>query len=135
MLEAFLDREPVRKIIDRRFVLVRLTVYEDEAHKALENEGARGLFQSWGSSDTPLPFYAILDEKGVPVVASDRPYRKAVKGDERIAYPIAYGAIGAFLRFLKEGNPSITDKELWVLRHELEEVDKGWTEWVRTPPK
>lgn len=117
-LDAFLARPPVQAIFSRRFVVTRLDVLESGGNARQENLGGKQLLDSLGPPNTPLPYYAILDHAGKPIVTGNRPSSRA--DATTIAFPLAYGSIGVFLRFLKEGNPSIPDGELWTLRGELE---------------
>jgi hypothetical protein len=66
-----------------------------------------------------IPFYVTLDAKGAPRSSSIRPLTPGAPA-ENLGYPGSTEEIKAFLAFLKEGAPSLTEAETTILARELD---------------
>ena len=119
-LEATLARPAVKAIMDRHFVIQWLTIQERGAKQALDNPGGAELYQRWtGGAKSGIPFYLVLDAKGLPVSSSIRSLAPGAEAGN-MGYPGSPEEIQGFLALLKDGAPSLTATELETLGRELD---------------
>jgi thiol-disulfide isomerase/thioredoxin len=113
-LDAFLSDPKMKALVEKGLVVVHLDVQESEGKKSLENPGGNELLTSLNGAG--LPFYAILDKNGKPVIDSN-----AKPGDKRsnVGYPAAPEEIGHFLRMLEKGAPKLTASDRERVRYWL----------------
>ncbi len=58
-----LAKEPLAQVLEKHFVIVRLSVHENVGSMYQENEGSLALLKEWSKGvDTGVPYYAVLDE-------------------------------------------------------------------------
>ena len=72
-LDAFMNDPKFKQVFNDNFVVVKLTVLEDDAHKKDENPGGADEMDQLGFKDAGLPVFAILDPTGNVVINSLRP--------------------------------------------------------------
>lgn len=104
-LDKFLDTTDEGKMVKSGLEVVHLTVQENGAKKAEENEGGIELMKKWGSDQAGLPFMVVLDAKTLkPIINSF-----AKEGDTKTntGYPAAPEEIAHFMKMLEKGAPKI----------------------------
>ncbi|MCX6382654.1 MAG: thioredoxin family protein [Armatimonadetes bacterium] len=109
-LEAVLEEEDVRKVMETHYNFVRLDVQENEKKRSLENPGGGRVLEELGGTKAGLPFYAILDANGKKISDSLRMPKEA-----NIGYPGSAEEIEAFENILKETAPKMTESERKVV--------------------
>ncbi|MGB2887276.1 MAG: thioredoxin family protein [Candidatus Acidiferrales bacterium] len=115
-LDAFLDASEIRPIVEKYFVLTKLSVAENAGkHPELESPGGEELDARFGGADekggvTGVPFLVFLDAKGELIVNSNRPVQGHPEGDN-IGYPAAPYEIDWFMAMLKKAVPEMTPDE------------------------
>jgi thioredoxin-related protein len=63
-LDDLLNSAAFKSDFDTSYVIVHVTVLEDDKHKADENPGGMDLLASLGGKDGGIPFFAIFDPTG-----------------------------------------------------------------------
>jgi thiol-disulfide isomerase/thioredoxin len=63
-LDAFLDSPGASKVLSRHYVLLHLTIWENNDKSVLNNPGAEELFEKWGGRGGGIPFVAFTDTTG-----------------------------------------------------------------------
>lgn len=114
-LEAFLQHAKIKPLLESRFVIVRLDVQEHGAKKALENPNGLSLLKDLGGEDHGLPFLALLEAGGQPLVTS----RPPGEGAQNIGYPVAPDEIAWFIQMLRKGAPAISEADVQTIAAEL----------------
>jgi thiol-disulfide isomerase/thioredoxin len=99
-LEAFLQSRDVKPVIDKHFVLVRVTVWETKNKIVLNNPGGEELMDRLrkGTDHSGIPFYAVIDKTRAPIVTG---------GD----YPGRTNEIETFLAMVTKAAPAMTPAE------------------------
>ena len=101
-----------RAELDRHYVFVRLDVERDAHAEAIRRRVK-------GDDPGDVPWYAILDEAGNPLVNSDSVVLAGATGRANIGYPRSKEGIDHFIRMLKETAPRLTEEALASLRKSL----------------
>jgi thioredoxin-related protein len=118
--ENFVKAPDTGPIITANFVVVNLTVQEEEADKkALENAGGERLMFTWGGASSGLPFYVFLDGTGQKVADSN-----AMPGGKNIGFPAVPEEIAAFMRLLDKTAPRLSTADRRVLEASLQKTAK-----------
>ncbi len=113
-LDKFIAVEANKKILEKHFVIVHLTVMEPEDKKHLENAGGMELMLSLKGADQGIPFYAFVDKNGKAIVNSRRP-TEANKDGSNVGHPVAPEEVAWFMEMLKKGAPKMTAQERTTL--------------------
>jgi thioredoxin-related protein len=82
---------------------------EDKA-KALQLPGADHVFDTYAPPSVGLPYMVVLDETGKKVTDS------IMSNGENFGYPVTPEEVVGFDEMMKKASPSITHKELQILR-------------------
>jgi len=120
-MEAFMEDRKIRPILEKYFVIASLSVLEERGkHPELDSPGAEKLLKEFGGESDGIPFIVFLDEKGQPLIDSNRPSKGKQKG-ENIGYPAAPEEIDWFMQMLRKTLPSLTESdaraiEAWLRR-------------------
>jgi thiol-disulfide isomerase/thioredoxin len=69
-LDAFLDSPGASKVLSRHYVLLHLTIWENNDKSVLNNPGAEDLFQKLGGRDG-IPFVAFTDKAGHTIASGN----------------------------------------------------------------
>ena len=88
------------------YVVVKLTVQEDDDKKPLENPGAEGMMNAWGGSDSGLPFYVFLNAEGEKIADSN-----AMPKGRNIGFPATGQEVEAFVSLLERTAPRLNAAE------------------------
>src|SRR5512140_2094700 len=108
-LEKLTVLPATKPVFDRYYEVAWLTVDERASRKSLENPGADELRTRIGGDGVALPFYAVVDPKGVVVATS---VRRGLDGKkENIGFPGTPDEVEAFLAVFRAGAPDLTDSE------------------------
>lgn len=118
-LDDFLTKTDAGKMVSKQFVVVHITVLENDAHKADENAGGEELLDKLGGKNQGIPYFAILDANGKSLITSNP--NKDKPGN--IGYPAAEAEIAHFMKMLKVGT-KMTDKQLDQVKTSLTEIGK-----------
>jgi thiol:disulfide interchange protein len=117
--ENFVKASDTGPIVAANFVVVNLTVKEDEGKKALENPGGEQLMTTWGGAKAGLPFYVFLDAKGQKIADSN-----AMPGGKNIGFPAVPEEIAAFMTVIDKTAPRLSPAERGVLEASLKRTAK-----------
>jgi thioredoxin-related protein len=117
-LDEFMDNPKIKPIFEENFVPVRITVLENDKHKADENPGGLEEMEDLGGKDAGLPFFAILNTDGRPLTSSIRPPAGSDKGGNT-GFPAAPEEVDHFLQMMKLGAPKITAEQLDLMKEVL----------------
>lgn len=109
-LDKFMAVEANKKIIDKYYVVVHVTVMESADKKALENEGGAELMASLKGEGQGIPFFAFVDKNGKALVNSRRP-TDTNKDGANVGHPVAPEEIAWFMEMLKKSAPKMTAQE------------------------
>ncbi len=108
--DTFLETPANRSVIEKYFVITRLTVAEQYGgNPKLNTPGGDKLLAGFGGPADNVPFLVLLDGKAHPIVNSNRPV-----GDDKvdnIGYPQQQLEILWFMTMLKKAAPTISDSE------------------------
>jgi len=115
-MDAAMNDESCKKLFTDNYIIVHLTVEESDKNKQLENPGAETLKIKYHGEKAGLPFWLILDSKGV--LLGDSYIRPAgvstdMPGDN-IGCPAADEEVAAFTALLKRSS-SLSDDQLAVI--------------------
>ena len=113
-LDQFIETPEIKPIIDKYFVLARVTVLETGAKKALNNPGGDKVLARAGGKDIGLPFFAFLNENGETVVNSIR-QGEGKAAERNIGHPVQPQEVDWFLVMVKKAAPALTPDEAKVL--------------------
>ena len=116
--EAFLGAPEIHSILEKHFVIARVSIGEEYADKpGLNSPGGGKLLVELGGAtgeEGGIPFIVLLDAKRKVIVDSNRPVKG--KADvEGIGYPAQPEEIDWFMTMLKRGAPSLTKDEARVV--------------------
>ncbi|MEA2553996.1 MAG: hypothetical protein QOJ65_2172 [Fimbriimonadaceae bacterium] len=117
-LQAFTMDAQVKPILEENFVVVRLTALEKGALRAKENPGSSDLIDNLGARDAGLPFLAVLDPDGKPVITSLRP----VEGKNKpvnAGWPTSAEELSHFVRLIRKGAPRATPEQIQTIESYL----------------
>jgi thiol:disulfide interchange protein len=104
--DAFLHAPEVGGIMAANYVVVKLAVQEDDEKKYLENPGAEDMMNTWGGTDTGLPFYVFLNPEGGKIGNS-----KAMPNGRNIGFPGTSEEVEAFVGLLDQTAPRLSAAE------------------------
>jgi hypothetical protein len=111
--DRYLDSAEVWPIVDRYFVLVRVSAMEEAAnHPERNNPGGNDLLQKLGGGDG-VPFFAFLDADGRLIVNSIAPKTG------NVGYPVEQGEIDWYMKMLARAVPSMAPAETSILQKKL----------------
>lgn len=114
-LDKFMSDPKIKPIFDDNFVTAKLTVQEDDAHKADENAGGLDVMDQLGGQKAGLPLFAILDPSGKTIITSMRPVDGKPEG-ENTGYPAATEEIDHFLTMMQKGAPKVTPDQIAAMK-------------------
>jgi thioredoxin-related protein len=114
-LDKFMTDPQYKPIFDDNFVTVKLTVLEDDPHKAQENPGGIEEMDVLGGRDAGLPLFAILDPSGQTIITSMRPVEGKDKG-MNTGFPAAPEEIDHFATMMQKGAPKVTPDQITAMR-------------------
>jgi thiol-disulfide isomerase/thioredoxin len=109
-LDAFLNEPANRSVIDKYFIVTRLTVAEQYGgNPKLNTPGGDKLFTQFGGPGNSVPFLVLLNSKADLVTNSNRP----IGNDkiDNIGYPDEPLEILWFVSMLKQAAPEMSDTE------------------------
>jgi thioredoxin-related protein len=120
LLDAFLAAPEIRAILDKFYVISKITVAEENGgNPALNNPGGLELLAKFGGVGpggvAGLPFIAILDEKGKLIVNSN-PSVKGTQESGGIGYPAKPEEIDWFVTMLKKSSPTVSANDTQVVK-------------------
>jgi thiol:disulfide interchange protein len=104
--EAFVHSPEVGQIVAANYVLVNLTVQEQEDKKALENPGGQDAMNTWGGAKSGLPFYVFLDATGKKIADSN-----AMPDGTNIGFPATAQELQMFMGLIDKTAPRMTKAE------------------------
>jgi len=102
-LDAAFESPELAGIFHDNFVLMHLTVQEDEDKVDTENPGAAALMAEFGASQAGIPIYLFLDKNGRRLASS-----MALPDGSNIGYPAAPEEIAAFEMLMEKTAPHMT---------------------------
>ncbi len=117
-LDQFIEAPEIKPIIDKYFVLARLTVQEQGAKKSLDNPGGDEVMAQAGGKDVGLPFFAFLNEEGETIANSIRP-GEGKAADRNIGHPVQPQEVDWFLVMMKKAAPAISGDEAKIMENWL----------------
>ncbi|MBX3095894.1 MAG: thioredoxin family protein [Fimbriimonadaceae bacterium] len=103
-LDDFLTKTDEGKLVADQFVIVHITVLEDQAHKADENPGGAELLKKLGGEGSGIPYFAVLSPNLDTMITSN----PEINGPGNIGYPVAREEITHFMRMLSIGAPNLS---------------------------
>ena len=120
-LDGFLERDDIKPVFEKYFVLVKLVVQENEKNKALENGGADAVLKQLGGP-TGLPYSAFLDTKGALIINSKRP---GPGGDgANIGHPFQPEEVDWFIGMMKKAALKMSEGDLKTIETALRNQKK-----------
>jgi thiol-disulfide isomerase/thioredoxin len=128
-LKGTLGQEDVQKVMEKYFVMTRLTVLEGEGKKHLENPGAELVMNDHGGFQAGLPYFYITDEDGKLIVTSNRPKTDTDKGGN-VGCPVEPFEIDWFMEMLQKAAPKMLREERATVREAFEKLAKS----LKPPP-
>jgi thioredoxin-related protein len=115
-LDSAFESIELKPIMEKHYVIVRLDVKEfGKKIQTIENPGGQKLLEELGGIKSGLPFLAVLNKKGTMIANSN-----VMPKNQNIGYPGSKKEIDAFIKFLKQTAPRITDKECTSIAKYLE---------------
>jgi thiol-disulfide isomerase/thioredoxin len=108
-MDASLQDNAVKPLIDRYYETVHLTVYEATNKKSLENKGALEFLTKLGGADKGLPYWYVLDKDGA--VLSDSQYNPG----KNTGCPASEEEVAYFINVLKQ-TTSLSEVDLQVIQ-------------------
>ena len=116
-LDAVLEQQVIKKIIEEHFVVTRLDVFESgDKIQTFENPGGKKIDIDLGGEQSGLPFYVFLDAEGKKIADSN-----VMPNNENIGYPGSESEIAAFGKLLRLSAPRMSDEELSIVLAYLHE--------------
>ncbi len=114
-LDKFLDAPEIHPILDKYFVIAKLSVAEEADGKPqLNNPGGEQLMGKFGGVGAggaiSLPFIVVVSPKGIPLINSKRPVPGKREGAD-IDYPPSPEDARWCMTMLKKGAPEMTAEE------------------------
>jgi thiol-disulfide isomerase/thioredoxin len=114
-LDTFLDAPEIHPILDKYFVIAKVSVLEEAGGKPeLNNPGSEQLLGKFGGigpgGAVSLPFLVVVDAKGIPLVNSKRPVPGKREGAD-IDFPPSPDDLQWYMSMLKKGAPEMTEEE------------------------
>jgi len=117
-LEAFIEAPGIHSILEKHFVIARVSIGEEYGDPPKPNSPGSGKLLvelgGAGGGEGDVPFIVLLDAKRKFIINSNRP----VKGKaevEGIGYPTEPEEIDWFMTMLKKGAPSLTKDDAQVI--------------------
>ena len=123
-LDKFIAVEANKKILEKHFVIVHVTVMESAENKSLENAGGADLMTSLKGTNQGIPFYAFVDKSG-KMIENSRRKTDADKEGANVGHPMAPEEIAWFMDMLKKGAPKMTTAERTTLETWLKSQKQG----------
>lgn len=108
-MDASLNDDTVKPLINKHYEVVHLTVYESANKKHLENPGALRFLEENGGAEEGLPYWFVLNAEKKVLASSER-----VPG-ENTGCPATEEEVAYFIKVLKETS-SLTEPELERVR-------------------
>lgn len=119
-LDKTMETPEFKSVLDKDFVIVRVTVLENDAHKADENPGGLDLMKQMGGDNAGLPYYTVVDGDGKTVADSKVVAAGSNGKASNMGYPTEPNELSHFISMLKAGAPQITDEETAAMQTVLE---------------
>jgi thiol:disulfide interchange protein len=104
--DAFVHAPEVKRIIADNYVIVNVTVQENDAHKFLENAGGQETMNNWGGAKSGLPFYVFLNAAGRKIADSN-----AMPDGTNIGFPGNAKELQVFVQLIDRTAPSLGKTE------------------------
>jgi thiol-disulfide isomerase/thioredoxin len=124
-MTKFLEARETRPILEKYFVIAALSILEELGKKPeLNSPGADKLAADLGGKSSGVPFFVFLNERGQPIVSSNRPGERA-PGGGNIGYPVTPQEIEWFMSMLKKSVPALTGTEARVIESWLQAAARG----------
>jgi thioredoxin-related protein len=119
-LDAFLASPQVKPIIEKHFVIARVTVAEEfgRGNPLLNSPGGEDLVLKLGGEKSSVPFVAFLDQNGELIINSLRPVGNQAEG-ENIGFPTEPEEIDWFLAMLRKATADLTLHDAHVIEKSL----------------
>ncbi|MEO7715306.1 MAG: carboxypeptidase regulatory-like domain-containing protein [Capsulimonas sp.] len=111
LLDYFLQDPKIKPIMESRFVIQNLDIWEEGDKKKWENPGAREINTQYGGPNN-IPFCVVLDPVGKKLGDSKR-------NGENMGMPTRPADIQFFLKMFKQAQPDLSDAEILTLRDGL----------------
>lgn len=108
-MDASLQDETIKPLIDKSYEIAHLTVYESPTKKDQENPGALEFLTKNGGADEGLPYWFVLDKDGKVLAASE------YKPKENTGCPASEEEVGYFIKVLKSTS-KLKEAELETIR-------------------
>lgn len=123
LLDTFLATPEISAILDKFYVITRITVAEENGgNPALNNPGGLELLAKFGGVGpggvVGLPFISILDEK-CKLIVNSNPVVKGMPQNGGIGYPARPEQIDWFVTMLKKSSPALTVDDAHVVKNWL----------------
>ena len=117
--DAMLADKTVGPILNKYYVTTHVDVLERGDKMFLNTPGGDALMAKAGGRNAGLPFLAMFDAEGKPIVSSVRPVKK---GAENIGYPNKPEEIQWFMVMIQRSAPGISSEEshaveTWLKKH------------------
>ena len=107
-MDASLQDEIVKPLIDKGYITAHLTVYESKDKTNLENPGALQFLTKHGGADQGLPYWLVLDKQGN--VLADSQY----KPNENSGCPANEVEVAYFISVLRKTS-SLNEDQLKII--------------------
>jgi thiol-disulfide isomerase/thioredoxin len=120
-LDKTLEVPAFKSVLDKDFVVLHVTVYENKAHKADENPGGADLISKLGGADSGLPFYAVVNSDGEKVADSKLVEQGQGPHPQNMGFPTEPVELDHFVQMLQAGNPEMTAQDAATLHKVLED--------------
>lgn len=118
-LDDFLDKTDAGKLVKDSFVIVHITVMENDDHKADENPGGMDLLAKLGGDKGGIPFSAVISPAGKTLITSNSDPKKP----SNIGFPVEDFEIAHFIKMLKTGT-KLSEAQLNTVKSALVENAK-----------
>lgn len=108
-LDKSLAVPALKAVMDKDFVVLHVTVLENDAHKADENPGGADLLQQYGGANQGIPYFVAMDYTG-KVVANSKVMEQGKL--QNMGFPTEPIEFAHFKEMLKLANPAISEEDL-----------------------
>lgn len=105
-LQQYHDKKEVSAILKKHFVFLKVDIFK--------NPGGKELYERFGE-ERGVPAFTVLD-------AEDKKIVDSADGGDNLGYPYEPEEIEQYFKLLRKCCPTLTEKEIEVLRSKLKEV-------------
>jgi len=106
-LDKSFEVPALKKVLDKDFVIVHITVLENPQHKSDENPGGAEMMKAMGGQEAGLPFFVMLNSKG-QAVSDSMVMGPGNPKPQNMGFPTEPNELEHFVAMLKAGNPGIS---------------------------